>query len=50
MSEIPIDMLLDMMKASSDEGTLEVSEFAEELRIKGWFVVNDIEQKEDKKT
>ena len=46
MSEIPIDMLLDMMKASSDEGTLEVSEFAKELRIKGWFVVNDIEQKE----
>ena len=43
-SEIPWDMLIDMMKSAGD--TLEVTDEGEDIRVKGFFVVPAEEAKE----
>lgn len=35
--EIPLDLLIDMMKCAEEEGTLEVTEEEDMMRAKGWF-------------
>lgn len=38
-SDIPIDLLADMIEAAMDEETLEITEEGDNVRVKGWFKV-----------
>ena len=37
---IPIDLMIDMMKAAAAAGTLEVEDEGETIRVKGMFSIN----------
>ncbi len=44
--EIPISLLMDMIKASNKEGTLEMIDEGDKIRVKGMFSLK-AEEKDD---
>ena len=39
--EIPIDMLINLMKSAEQEGTLKMTDEGENIRIKGIFIIKN---------